>query len=316
MAQQFARDPLPPDGWLSSFSMTGSLLEILNRFEGCPAPPGRTDVKQWKNPTLQTIALEYNGVAYYIPRSKFGSDRDHEDAMAVGLYSDESFVYWLMNAWANDTSAERERGLWFVGPFMWRLAEALPRCCNRHTGPAVRVLHAGADSPKVMRDAFADYEHQMAEGSVFNFRSFASFTRGSKTNRVFIHGPSIVLFCLNIEAFDVDDLSMVRLRGRRPEKEVLCLPSQSFTVLHPPLQAESNVIAYITKGTQRTISLTEATARLPGQQPPPQQRDPSVTSACAATEQRDPSVAKLNSGVSEEELQSQKQIELIREKWP
>ena len=184
MAQQFAREPLPPDGWLSGYSMpTCSLQEILCQFEGCPAPDGRTDLKEWEEPTLPAIAKEYKRVEYFIPRSNFGSDRDHEDAMAVGLYTDESFVYWLMNAWANETSAEeRERGLQYVGPFMWRLAEALPRCCACYSGPAVRVLKAGSGCSQVMRDAFDDYEHQLAEGSVLNFCSFASFTRGSRAN--------------------------------------------------------------------------------------------------------------------------------------
>ena len=33
--------------------------------------------------------------------------------MAVGLYTDESFVYWLMNAWANDTSVGMKEGKWW-----------------------------------------------------------------------------------------------------------------------------------------------------------------------------------------------------------
>ena len=211
VSQQFAREPLPPDGWLSSYSLPRcSLQEILNRFEGCPAPDGRTDLSRWEKPTLPAIAEEYKRVETFIPRSNFISDRDHEDAMAVGLYTDESFVYWLMNAWANDTSAERERGLSHVGPFMWRLAEALPRCCDRYSDPAVRILKARADCPQVMRDAFDDYEHQLAEGSVLNL-------------------------------YGVDCYSMVRLSGGHPELEVLCLPSQSFKVSRPPTQAQSNI---------------------------------------------------------------------------
>lgn len=246
VAQQFARDPLPSDGRLADYSMPrSSLQEVLLQFAECPAPPGRTDLAKWEKPTLEAIADEYSRVAYFIPRSKFGSDRDHEDAMAVGLYTDESFVYWLTNAWANDLSAEREHGLRHVGPFMWRLVEALPRCCARYTGEAVRVLKACSDSPQVMRDAFADYERQLAEGSVLNFRGFASFSRGSKANSGFIWGESIVLYCRAIDAFDVDRYSMVRLAGGHTEQEVLCLPSRSFRVSRSPTQAELIVTVHI-----------------------------------------------------------------------
>ena len=222
MTQQFARKPLPSDGWLNNYSIEGSLRKILDQFEGCPGPCDRTDLEHWEKPTTATIAEEYNRVAHLIRRSEFGSDRDHEDAMAVGLYTDESFVYWLMNAWANDTSADREYGLRHVGPFMWRLAEALPRCCDRYNGEAVRVLKAG-----------------------LNFLSFASFARGSKTNNAFIQDPSVVLYCPNIEGFDVDRYSMMRLTGGRPENEVLCLPSRSFRVSQRPMQAQSIVTVYI-----------------------------------------------------------------------
>ena len=94
-----------------------SLLEILKQFESCPTPPGRSDIpRKYQNPTLKAIVAEYDHVVDFIPRENFVSDRDHEDAVAVGLYTDESFVYWLMNAWANDTSGERARGLAHVGP--------------------------------------------------------------------------------------------------------------------------------------------------------------------------------------------------------
>ena len=247
VSQQFAREPLPADGWLSSYATPRcSLREILNRFEGCPAPDGRTDLNRWEKPTLPAIADEYKRVEYFIPRSKFTSDRAHEDAMTVAFYTDESFVYWLMNAWANETSAERERGLSHVGPFMWRLAEALPRCCDRYSGPAVRVLKAGEGSPQVMRDTFDDYEHQLAVGSILNFRSFVSFTRGSKANNSFTQDSSIVLFCENIDGFDVDRYSMLKLAVGRTEQEILCLPSRSFVVMQPPVRTQSNVIVYTT----------------------------------------------------------------------
>ena len=234
-----------------------SLLEILKLFESCPAPPGRSDVPaKYQKPTLKAIVAEYNRVAYFIPRSNFISDNDHEDAMAVGLYTDESFVYWLMNAWANDTSAdqaERERGLRYVGPFMRRLIEALPRCCARYTGPAVRVLTAGEASPQAMRDAFDDYERVFAEGTVLNFRGFACFVRGSALNESDESDrSSLVQFCRAIEAFDIDTYSMAKLTGARNEafapghngREVLCLPPSAFRVSHPPSRTGETVSVY------------------------------------------------------------------------
>ena len=164
--------------------------------------------------------------------------------MAVGLYTDESFVYRLVNAWANDTSANQARGLRYVGPFMRRLIEAMPRCCDRYSGPAVRVLKAGGRAPQVMRDAFADYEHQFAEGTVLHFRSFVSFARGSTAEEAFTDGSSIVLFCKAIEAFDVDRYSMMTLAHSRTEKEVLCLAPSAFRVSQPPTKTKWTVTVY------------------------------------------------------------------------
>ena len=221
-----------------------SLLEILKLFESCPAPPGRSDVPaKYQKPTLKAIVAEYNRVAYFIPRSNFISDNDHEDAMAVGLYTDESFVYWLMNAWANDTSADRARGLGHVGPFMCRLIEALPRCCERYSGLAVRVLRAGVKASQAMRDAFADYERQYAEGTLLCNSSFASFTRGGTPIQTFTFNAHVLLFCRAVEAFDVDRYSMVRIT-RRSEMEVLCLPPSAFRVSHPPSREEWTVSVY------------------------------------------------------------------------
>ena len=242
VTQQFARGPASPDGWLDLASPS-SLLEALTLFESCPAPPGRSDITG-AQPTLDAIRAEYDRVAYFIPRSKFNSDREHEDAMAVGLYTDESFVYWLVNAWANDTSAERARGLRHVGPFMRRLIEALPRCCEPYSGPAMRVLRAGEGSPQVMRDAFDDFEHQFAEGTVLHFCGFASFARGNTANNAFARGASIVLFCRAVEAFDVDPYSMVRLAGGRGEKEVLCMAPSAFRVSQPPTKTQWTVTVY------------------------------------------------------------------------
>ena len=144
--------------------------------------------------------------------------------MAVGLYTDESFVYWLVNAWANDTSAERERGLRYVGLFMRRLIEALPRCCARYSGPAVRVLKAGEGSWQSMCDAFADYEHAFAEGTVLHFCGFVCFARGSALNGNdgSVQSASIVMFCRNVEGFDVDAYSMERLTRACNEGTVNC----------------------------------------------------------------------------------------------
>ena len=153
--------------WLSPWASSSSLLEILKLFESCPTPTGRSDIPvKFQKPTLRVIRGEYTRVSSYIPRSHFASDMDHEDAMAVGLYTDESFVYYLVNAWANDTSANQARGLRHVGPFMWRLIESLLRCCDRYSGPAVRVLRAGAHAPQAMQEAFADYERRFATGRV------------------------------------------------------------------------------------------------------------------------------------------------------
>ena len=192
VTQQFARGALLPDRWLNTLASPSSLADILKLFEFCPAPPGRSDVT-YPQPTLDAIRAEYDRVAYFIPRSKFKSDRDHEDAMAVGLYTDESFVYWYVNAWANDTSVDQARGLRYVGPFMRRLVEALPRCCARYSGSAMRVLRAGEGSPQVMRDAFDDFEHQFAEGTVLHFCGFASFARGNTADSAFARGA--LSFC-------------------------------------------------------------------------------------------------------------------------
>ena len=235
-AQQLSHGPPPP----ADVPPPQSLLEILKLFESC----SRTDIPaKHQNPTLDVIVAEYNRVAYYIPRSNFVSDRDHEDAMAVGLYTDESFVYWLVNAWANDTSADRARG---VDSFIRRLAEALPRCCVRYAGPAVRVLRAGEASLQAIRDAFADYERVFAEGTVLNFRGFACFARGSALNENdgSVLSPSIAVFCRVVEAFDVDAYSMVRLAGGPSEIEVLCLPPSAFRVSHPPSREEWTVSVY------------------------------------------------------------------------
>ena len=238
-AQQLSHGPPPP-----ADVPPQSLLEILKRFESCPAPPGRTDIKpKHQNPTLKVIEAEYNRVAYYIPRSSFVSDRDHEDAMAVGLYTDESFVYWLMNAWANDMSEDQARGLEHVGPFMRRLIEALPRCCARYAGPAVRVLRAGERASQAMRDAFDDYERQYAAGTLLCNSSFASFTRGGTPIQTFTYDAHILLFCKAVEAFNVDPYSMVRII-RRSEREVLCLPPSAFRVSHPPSREEWTVSVY------------------------------------------------------------------------
>ena len=222
-----------------------SLLEILMLFEDCPAPPGRSDIPKWfQKPTHEAIVDEYNRVEYFIPRSNFGSDRAHEDAMAVGLYTDESFVYWLMNAWANETSAEeRESGLSQVGPFMCRLAEALPRCCAWYSGLAVRVLKAGGKASQAMRDAFADYERQYAAGTLLCNSSFASFTRGN-VPVIFTDDTHVLLFCNSVEGFDVDAYSMVRLTRRHSEMEVLCLPRSAFLVSRPPSRTEWTVSVY------------------------------------------------------------------------
>ena len=200
----------------------------------------------FKNPTLEAIVAEYNHVKNFIPRSNFISDRDHEDAMAVGLYTDESFVYWLMNAWANDTSAERERGLRYIGPFMRRLVEALPRCCARYSGPAVRVLKAGEGSWQSLSDAFVDYERQFVAGTVLHFCGFVRFARGSTLhdNGGSVQSASIVMFCRDVEGFDVDTYSMVRLTRRHSEMEVLCLPRSAFRVSCPPSRAEWVVSVY------------------------------------------------------------------------
>ena len=243
VTQHFARGPLPSAGWLSDVAAASSLLEILNFFESCPAPPERSDIR-FPVPALVSIREEYDRVASYIPRSKFNSDQDHEDAMTVGLYTDESFVYWLVNGWANDTSVDQARGLRHVGPFIRRLIEALPRCCARYCGPAVRVLRAGQSSPQVMRDAFDDYEHQFAEGTVLHFCGFASFARGSKADDSFTRDFSIVLYCRTVEAYDVDRYSMMRLARGHSEKEVLCLAPSAFRVSHPPTKTQRAVTVY------------------------------------------------------------------------
>ena len=243
VTQHFARGPLPPAGWLSNVAAASSLLEILKLFESCPTPPGRSDIR-FPAPTPDAIRAEYDRVASYIPRSKFNSDKEHEDAMAVGLYTDESFVYWLVNGWANDTSADQARGLRQVGPFVRRLIEALPRCCARYCGPAVRVLKAGQTSPQVMRDAFDDYERQFAEGTALHFCGFASFARGSKADDSFTRDFSIVLYCREVVAYDVDRYSMMRLARRRSEKEVLCLAPSAFRVSQPPTKTQRAVTVY------------------------------------------------------------------------
>ena len=217
---------------------TPSLLDILKLFQGCPTPPGRSDIPMnFQNPTLEAIVAEYKRVEYFIPRSNFISDRAHEDAMAVGLYTDESFVYWLMNAWANDTSAKRKCGLRHVGPFMCRLAEALPRCCAHYNGLAVRVLKAGGKASQAMRDALADYERQYAAGTLLSNSSFASFTRGGTPIKTFTSDSHVLLFCNAVEGFDVDAYSMVRIM-RHSEMEVLCLAPSAFRVSCPPSRAE------------------------------------------------------------------------------
>ena len=235
-------------GWLSDVASSSSLLEILKLFESCPTPPERRDIPgQFRNPTLRDIHGQYECVASYIPRSDFFTVRDHEDAMAVGLYTAESFVYWLVNAWANDTSPDQARGLRHVGPFMRRLIEALPRCCDRYSGPAVRVLRAGPQTSRAMQDAFADAERHFAKGRVLQFQSFLSFSHGSTADERFMQpDASIVLFCSNIEAFDVDRYSMVRLcKGGHSEGEVLCMPPSAFRVTQPTTKTESTVTVYI-----------------------------------------------------------------------
>ena len=218
-----------------------SLLEILKLFESCPAPPARRDIPaRHQKPTLRTVIAEYDRIQFFFPRSNFLSDRDHEDAMTVGLYTDESFVYWLVNAWANDTSADRERGLRHVGPFMQRLIEALPRCCPRYIGPAVRVLRADEGASQAMQNAFADYERQYAAGTLICNFGFVSFTRGSTPIRAFTSHAHVLVFCRAIEAYDVDAYSMVRIT-RHSEMEVLCPPPSAFRVVQPPSKTERTV---------------------------------------------------------------------------
>ena len=233
VTQEFTGGP----GWLSGVASAQSLLATLELFVSCPAPTGRSDIPvTYRKPTLNAIRELYNRVAHYIPRSYFTSERDHEDAMAVGLYTDESFVYWLVNAWAIDTSADQAIGLRHVGPFMRRLIEALPRCCDRYSGPAVRVLRVGAD-------AFDDYERQFAEGKFIQFLGFASFDRGHLDDTD-LADRSIVLFCGNIEAFDVAPYSMMRLARGCNEGEVLCMPPSAFRLTQPPNKRQLTLSVY------------------------------------------------------------------------
>ena len=263
------RQSLPPES--GSVAFPNSLREILNQFERCPAPPGRTDIPaRFQNPTLDAIRAEYDRVAFFIPQSYFLSIRDHEDAMAVGLYTDESFVYWLTSAWANDTSADKARGLRHVGPFMQRLTEALPRCCPRYIGPAVRVLRAGAHASQAMQNAFADYERQFAEGTLLRCCAFASLVRGSAAHLAFVCDSSIAFFCSAVEAFDVYQYSMVRLTRGHCEREVLCPRPLAFRVSQPPTKTQFVVSVYtemqaapVCTGADGNINLSRERRRLP-----------------------------------------------------
>ena len=235
--REFERGPLPPPE-PRNVALPSRLLELLNQFERCPAPPGRTDILAFQNPTREAIRAKLIHVCNFIRRSDFTSDRAHEDAVAVGLYTDESFVYWLTNAWANEAPAERER---YVGPFMDRLIEALPRCCPHYIGQAVRVVKCGPGTPQAMQNAFADYQRQYAQGTLHHYNSFMSFTKGDRPLQGFLSGSSIALFCEAITARDVNAYSMIRLARGNNEREVLCPPPSEFLVSHPPSKTEQIV---------------------------------------------------------------------------
>ena len=89
-----------------------------------------------------------------------------------------------------------------------------------------------------------DYERQFAEGTELRFHSFVSFSRGSTANEAFIRGSSIVLFCKNVEAFDVAPYSMMRLTRRCDEGEVLCVTPSAFRVSQPPTKTQLTVTVY------------------------------------------------------------------------
>ena len=86
VTQEFAHGPLPSRGWLSDVASPCSLLAILELFESCPTPPGRSDIPAtYRNPTMDAIHAEYGRVASVIPQSQCLTDRDREDVMTVAF---------------------------------------------------------------------------------------------------------------------------------------------------------------------------------------------------------------------------------------
>ena len=194
-------------------------------------------------PSTDTLSGIVSDVERHVAALPPRPDVPHDAAVIIAVYTKESPVYRLANAWGA-TAGRAPQDMHFVAPFYRTLLEGLrtlPPRLRHGPGPVFRAVKVEG-VPSLVK-AFESYQDRFKVGAKVNFFSFGSWTTDLSCIDEFTDGTGrLFLFqCRRLDAgYLIDELSMVP-----SEREVLLPCPSFFTVVEPPTRVRDVCIVQL-----------------------------------------------------------------------
>ena len=204
-------------------------------------PTGRPDLAAVAFSTPDVLSRIVTDVERHFAALPQAADVSLAAALIIGIYTKESAVYKLANAWGvhHDRTPQ---DMHFVAPF-YRLLEglrSLPPRLHYH-GPVVRVVKV--DGVPSLEAAYDDYQERFKVDAPVNFFAFGSWSTDIAALKKFMDkGVRIIVFqCPQIaNGYRIQELSLVP-----SEKEVLVPCPSFFTVAEPPMKLYNSNVCFV-----------------------------------------------------------------------